>query len=199
MITAAKRGARAHGIEYDHEMVELSKRNAAKEGVAEKATFAEMDIFESDFSQATVVTMFLLPELNLRLRPTILYLKPGTRIVSNTFGMQDWQPDETATVSEGCTQYCTAHLWIVPAKVGGTWKLQDGDLIENLLLEQTFQMIAGTLKSGKESIQINGKLEGNKISFQAEGVEYIGSVNGNSINGDYKGKSTSKWIATRIE
>lgn len=199
VIAAAKLGARAHGIEYDHEMVELSKRNAEKEGVADKATFAEMDIFESDFSQATVITMFLLPELNLRLRPIILDLKPGTRVVSNTFGMEDWEPDETATVYGDCTQYCTAHLWIVPAKVGGVWKIQEGDLIEDLILEQTFQMITGYLESSNQIIPINGKLEGNKISLEAEGVEYVGSVNGNSMNGDFKGKSSGKWIATRIE
>lgn len=199
VITAAKLGARAHGIEYEHELVELSKRNAEKEGVADKVTFAEMDIFESDFSQATVITMFLLPALNLRLRPIILDLKPGTRVVSNSFGMEDWQPDETATVDEDCTQYCTAHLWIVPAKVGGVWEIQAGGLIEDLILEQTFQMITGYLESSNQSIPINGKLEGNKISFEAEDVEYVGSVNGNSMNGDFKGKSSGKWIATRIE
>src|SRR5690349_15704415 len=96
VITAAKRGARALGIEYNPEMVELSKRNAAKEGVSDKASFMKADLFESDFSQATVITMFLLPEINLQLRPKILELKPGTRVVSNTFTMGDWTADETA-------------------------------------------------------------------------------------------------------
>jgi len=119
VITAAKRGSKALGIEYNPEMVELSKRNAAKEGVSDKASFMKADLFETDFSQAQVITMFLLPSINMKLRPKILNLKPGTRIVSNTFDMEDWKPDEDATV-ENCTNWCTAHLWIVPAKVDGT-------------------------------------------------------------------------------
>ena len=118
VITAAKRGAKALGIEYNPDMVELSKRNAAKEGVTDKASFVKADLFESDFSQATVITMFLLPDINLKLRPKILGLKPGTRIVSNSFDMGEWKPDETVNVTEGCTNWCTAYLWIVPAKVG---------------------------------------------------------------------------------
>ncbi|HET8563525.1 MAG TPA: class I SAM-dependent methyltransferase, partial [Candidatus Binatia bacterium] len=90
VISAAKRGARALGIEYNPEMVDLSKRNAAKEGISDKANFVKADLFESDFSQATVITMFLLPDINLKLRPKILDLKPGTRIVSNTFTMGEW-------------------------------------------------------------------------------------------------------------
>src|ERR1700758_591024 len=144
VITAAKRGAKALGIEYNPEMVELSKRNAVKEGVSEKAQFMKADLFESDFSQATVITMFLLPDINIRLRPKILDLKPGTRIVSNSFTMGDWTDDETTTASEGCTSYCTAYLWIVPAKVEGTWKLPQGELT----LKQTYQMLTGTLKNG---------------------------------------------------
>ena len=103
VITAAKRGATAKGIEYNPEMVALSQRNAATEGVTAKATFEKADLFESDFSKATVITMFLLPDINLRLRPKILDLKPGTRIVSNTFTMDDWQPDEEATAGPECT------------------------------------------------------------------------------------------------
>ena len=103
VITAAKRGATAKGIEYNPEMVALSQRNAATEGVTAKATFEKADLFESDFSKATVITMFLLPDINLRLRPKILDLKPGTRIVSNTFTMDDWQPDEEATAGPDCT------------------------------------------------------------------------------------------------
>ena len=95
VITAAKRGSKALGIEYNPDMVELSKRNAAKEGVSDKATFVKADLFESDFSQAQVITMFLLSSINLKLRPKILDLKPGTRIVSNTFDMGDWKPDQT--------------------------------------------------------------------------------------------------------
>src|SRR5262244_659838 len=143
VITAAKRGAKALGIEYNPDMVELSKRNAAKEGVGDKATFQKADLFESDFSQATVITMFLLPDINLKLRPKILDLKPGTRIVSNTFTMDDWKADETASITEGCTSWCTALLWIVPAKVEGTWKLAQGEL----KLTQKYQDISGTLNN----------------------------------------------------
>src|SRR5437773_6914190 len=126
VITAAKRGAKALGIEYNPDMVELSKRNAAKEGVSDKASFLKADLFESDFSQATVITMFLLPEINLKLRPKILDLKPGTRIVSNTFTMGEWNADETALITDNCYSWCTALLWIVPAKVAGTWRSPQG-------------------------------------------------------------------------
>jgi len=180
VITAAKRGAKALGIEYNPDMVELSKRNAAKEGVSDKAQFMKADLFESDFSQASVITMFLLPDINIRLRPKILDLKPGTRIVSNSFTMGDWTADETTTASEGCTSYCTAYLWIVPAKVKGTWKLPQGELT----LDQNYQMISGTLKSGANSTPItNGKLTGDQISFTAGGTQYTGHVNGNTIDG----------------
>ena len=108
VIAAAKRGATALGIEYNPDMVELSKKNAQAAGVAAKATFMKADLFETDFSKATVVTMFLLPTINMKLRPKILDMKPGTRIVSNTFTMEDWQPDETATVTEGCYELVQA-------------------------------------------------------------------------------------------
>ena len=107
VISAAKRGARAKGIEYNPDMVELSRQNAAKEGVSDRATFVKADLFETDFSEATVITMFLLPSINLKLRPKILNMKPGTRIVSNTFTMGEWKDDDTATVEEnqGCSYY----------------------------------------------------------------------------------------------
>ena len=192
VITAAKRGAKALGIEYNPDMVELSKRNAAKEGVSDKASFMKADLFESDFSQAQVITMFLLPDINIRLRPKILNLKPGTRIVSNSFTMGDWNADETATVKEGCVSYCTAHLWIVPAKVEGTWQTPQGELT----LKQTYQMLTGTLKSGNSSTAIaNGKLNGDQITFSAGGIEYSGRVSGNAIEG--LAKTSRNWKATR--
>src|SRR5207237_6299653 len=124
VITAAKRGVRALGIEYNPDMVTLSKANAQRAGVAGRATFMKADLFETDLSKATVITMFLLPGINLKLRPKLLALKPGTRVVSNTFTMGDWEADETATVGEGCDgSWCTALLWIVPARVAGTWKV----------------------------------------------------------------------------
>jgi len=194
VITASKRGVKAQGIEYNPDMVELSKRNAAKEGVSDKATFAKADLFESDFSQATVITMFLLPDINIKLRPKILDLKPGTRIVSNTFTMGEWTADETATVNEDCQSYCTALLWIVPAKVAGTWQLPQG----RLTLKQTFQMISGTIRSGNVSTPItNGRLRGDQISFTAGGAQYTGRINGNVIEGTVKGGTDSNWRATR--
>jgi len=194
VITAAKHGAKAVGIEYNPDMVELSKRNAAREGVSDKATFMKADLFASDFSQATVITMFLLPDINLKLRPKILDMKPGTRVVSNTFTMGDWAADETATVTDDCISYCTALLWIVPAKVAGTWQLPGGELT----LKQDFQILSGTLTSGSNPMQItNAKLRGDEISFTAGGAQYTGHVNGNVMEGTVKGGSDGKWRATR--
>jgi SAM-dependent methyltransferase len=193
VITAAKRGAKALGIEYNPDMVELSKRNAAKEGVTNRASFMKADLFESDFSQATVITMFLLPDINLKLRPKILNLKPGTRIVSNSFTMGDWATDETVSVKDSCASYCTAHLWIVPAKVEGTWQMPQGELT----LNQTYQMVTGTLKSANGVIPIaNGKLNGDQITFTASGTEYSGRVVGDAIEGSMKGNGS--WKATRV-
>lgn len=191
VITAAKRGAKALGIEYNPDMVELSKRNAAKEGVTDKASFMKADLFETDFSQAQVITMFLLPSINMKLRPRILALKPGTRIVSNSFDMEDWKPDETANV-EGCNNWCTAHLWIVPARVNGTWKTPQGELA----IKQTFQMISGTLRNGNVVAPIQGKLNGDQISFTANGMQYTARVNGDSMEGS---SGNAKWSASRVK
>ena len=192
VITAAKRGIRAHGIEYNPDMVELAKRNAAKAGVSDKATFAKADLFVSDFSKATVLTLFLLPEINLKLRSKILNLKPGTRIVSNTFEMEEWEPDESATVGEGCGSWCTAHLWVVPAKAQGTWRLAQGELS----LNQTFQKITGTVSAGGKTMQISdGKLNGDRITFSAASAQYSGRVNGNVMEGSLSSGGT--WKATR--
>src|SRR5258706_2861574 len=184
VITAAKRGSKALGIEYNPDMVELSKRNAAKEGVTDKASFAKADLFESDFSQAQVITMFLLPSINLKLRPKILDLKPGTRIVSNSFDMAEWKADQTENVA-GCTNWCTAHLWIVPAKVDGSWKLPQGELT----IKQTFQMISGTIKNGTTASPIHGKLNGEQISFTCGSTQYTGRVNGDSMEGTLGGNN----------
>jgi precorrin-6B methylase 2 len=174
VITAAKRGARAMGIEYNPDMVDLSVRNAKEAGVSERATFVKADLFETDLSKADVITMFLLPSINMKLRPQILDLKPGTRIVSNTFTMEDWQADETTTVTDGCSSsWCTALLWIVPAKVGGTWNTPSGALT----LTQSFQMISGTL--GNQAVQ--GRLRGNEITFTAGTTKYSGTVDGSTI------------------
>jgi precorrin-6B methylase 2 len=190
VIAAAKRGARALGIEYNPEMVELSKQNAAKAGVGDKATFMKADLFETDLSKATVITMFLLPSINMQLRPKLLDLKPGTRIVSNTFTMEDWEADETATITDGCTgSWCTALFWVVPAKVEGTWQMPQGDL----KLTQKFQMLSGTLGS----TPVKGRLRGDQITLEAGNVRYTGRVNGNSMQGTVTGGSGGSFTATK--
>jgi hypothetical protein len=191
VITAARRGARALGIEYNPEMVELSRRNAVAAGIGDKATFVKADLFESDFSQATVITMFLLPQINLRLRPKILDLKPGTRIVSNTFTMDEWMPDQSETIGGDCSSWCTALFWIVPAKVGGTWRLPQGELT----LTQEFQMLSGSIGSTKIA---NGRMRGSDISFTAGSAQYTGRVNGSSMQGTVTGGSGGSWTATRV-
>jgi SAM-dependent methyltransferase len=195
VIAAAKRGARALGIEYNPRLVALAKRNAAKERVADRAEFIEADIFETDFSDSTVITMFLLPELNLRLRSQILDLKPGTRIVSNSYDMGDWKPDDSTRAEADCSIHCTAYLWIVPAKAGGIWKLPDGELT----LIQTFQMLSGSvLSGGTTSLITAGRLKGEEIRFSAGETEYFGFVTGNTMEGtvNYRG-TAAKWSATK--
>ena len=195
VIAAAKRGARAAGIEYDPAMVELSIRNARSAGVEDRVKFEKADLFETDFSQATVLTMFLLPDINLRLRPKILDMKPGTRVVSNTFTMGEWGPDQTFRSPAECTQFCTAYFWIVPAKVEGTWKLGDGEL----RLEQQFQKISGTMTSGGTPTPItDATLSGDAIAFTAGKTTYTGRVNGNVIEGtSNSGETRTAWRATR--
>jgi SAM-dependent methyltransferase len=218
VISAARLGAAALGIEYNPEMVELSKRNAAKAGVTGKATFMKADIFATDFPNATVVTtfvlpgnapaaiagdptsptvitMFLLPGLNLKLRPTILNMKPGTRVVSNSFDMGDWKADQTVHASTDCTGYCRAFLWIVPARVDGTWQLGESQLS----LQQKYQYFTGKLTSGNVVAPIaDGKLEADRITFTAGGTRYTGLVKGATMAGtSTSGGIEAKWQATR--
>lgn len=193
VITAAKRGLKAEGIEYNPDMAELARRNAAKEGVSDRATFSTADLFESDLSKASVITMFLLPTINETLRPKILELKPGTRIVSNSFRMGDWQPDQTAVVTDNCTNYCTALLWVVPAKVAGNWRSGD----QQLVLSQAFQALEGKLDGTPIS---DAKLVGDSISFSVGQARYEGKINGNTITGHViQGKRApqERWQATR--
>lgn len=192
VIAAAKRGAKARGVEYNPDMVELSRSNAAKERVSNRAEFVRGDLFEADLSQATVITLFLLPEINLQLRPKILDLRPGTRIVSNTFTMGEWTADATAEVKNDCASYCTALLWIVPAQVEGTWRMADGELT----VKQNFQMLSGTLKTAKRSEPISdAKMIGEQIVFNAGGRKYTGRVDGNAMQG--KTDTGTPWRASR--
>jgi hypothetical protein len=193
VIAAAKRGATALGIEHNPDLVELARRAAAKAGVSARATFEKADIFENNFSKATVVILFLNSRINLKLRPKILDMKPGTRIVSNNFAMADWQPDKTTHLGhfsvlpdaymtsneESRSIWRTAHLWTVPATVGGTWKMDNG----TISFTQEFQNITGNLTMGTEDTELTGKLDGDKISFSAGGTEYTGKVSGNTISG----------------
>jgi SAM-dependent methyltransferase len=179
VITAAKRGARALGIEYEPDLVELSRQAAASAGVSDRTTFMKADLFDVDLSPATVITMFLLPELNLKLRPKILDLRPGTRIVSNTFTMGDWNADQTVRVGGGCVDWCTALLWIVPAKVAGTWKLPDGELT----LLQAFQVVGGSWAGDTGGLITNGRVVGDRITFDVGVAQFVGRVDGDVIEG----------------
>jgi hypothetical protein len=195
VIAAARRGARAHGIEYDPHLVELSKRTAAEAGVSDRATFARADLFASNFFKATVITMFLLPEINLKLRPRLLDLTAGTRIVSNTFTMGDWQADETASASVDCAGWCTVMLWIVPAKAEGTWRWAEGELT----LKQKFQTVSGRLKNAAGTLPVTGRLRGDQIAFAARGAEYTAKISGARMEGFARASGQdSKFSASRI-
>lgn len=194
VITAAKRGARAVGVEFNPEMVVLSRRNAEEAGVTDRATFIEGDLFQADLSQATVITMFLLPDINLKLRPKLLDLEPGTRIVSNSFSMGEWEADEQVRVEGECRSWCNALFWLIPAKVAGTWALPLGELT----LQQNFQMVSGTLASGGTSTPVtNGRLRGDEITFTVGNATYTGVVEGSSMKGTVTGGAVSTWNASR--
>ena len=183
VIAAAKRGASATGVEFNADMVALSNRSAKREGVSDKAKFIHGDIFKTDFSKADVLTLYLLPSLNLKLRPTILNMKPGTRVVSHAFTMGEWEADETGTADNR-----TAYLWIVPAKVEGNWKLEG---VGELVLKQNFQKIDGTL--GGKPAKLT--LRGTDITILADGKEYSGRIEGARMSGSTK--DGGKWSATR--
>jgi SAM-dependent methyltransferase len=189
VIAASKRGATALGIEFNPDMVALSRKNAAAAN-ARRATFVEGDLFAADLSKATVITMFLLPDINLRLRPRLLELRPGTRIVSNSFDMGEWKADASRSVPAGetCQNYCTALLWIVPAKVEGTWRLPEG----TLELTQAFQTVTGTL-AGRAIA--NGVLRADRLAFTVGGVGFQARVRGDSMTGT--GGRAGSWTARR--
>jgi hypothetical protein len=190
-IAAARHfGARAWGIEYNKDLAALAQRNAQRAGVAERVRIVHGDIFKEDFSKATVVTMYLLEELNAQLRPTILAMKPGTRVLSNTFSMGDWEPDQVIRVSNG-----TGYFWTVPANVAGLWTLSGLD--ENgkatLKLDQTFQRIGGTLTlQGKTQNLLSARMEGSALHFSfinADGLLKAVKVfvNGQVLSGEVTG------------
>jgi len=201
VIAAAKRGAQALGIEYNADMVALAKRNAGKEGVAARAKFIKADIFETDFSQATVITMYLLPTLNFRLRPRILAMKPGTRVVSHAFTMGDWPPDRTERVD---SRY--AYLWIVPASVTGNWQVDSGEQQFQIVLRQTYQMVEGTATIDGKVTPIRATLRGDELSFSVPGsaddtqTEFVGRLDHDVIAGTWKTAGSpqeQRWSARR--
>lgn len=189
VITAAKRGAQAMGVEFNPDMVALSRRNAEQAGVTARAQFVEGDLFQADLSKATVITMFLLPEINLKLRPKLLDLKPGTRIVSNTFTMGEWEPDLEVNTPDNWNSWNTALLWIIPAKVEGSWKVGN----DELNLTQEFQFVRGTFTSnGKTTAISDGRLNGSEIVFTVGNTKYMARVDGNNMRGT-AANTSSKW------
>ena len=183
VIAAAKRGARARGVEYNPDLVELSRRRAAEAGVSENAQFVQGDMYEADFSDATVLALFLLPENLRKLMPKFVELKPGTRIVANTFGLSGWTPEATTRMEKGCQSWCEAMLYIVPARVQGAWKLQGGTLD----LQQEYQKVTGAMTTGETTVPVeNGVVRGDEISFTVAGVLYTGRINGDRIEGTQK-------------
>lgn len=195
VIAAARRGARGLGVEYNPDMVAVSRRAAAEAGVAERAQFVEGDMFAADVSEADVLALFLLPSNLLRLRSTFLAMRPGTRIVSNTFSIQDWQADQTAEVGGDCTEWCTAHLYVVPARVEGTWRAG----AEVVQLTQSFQMVSGTLtpEGATTPVAVTGKLVGRALTFTAGELSFTGEVRDGRIEGTMsRGGRAASWAAS---
>jgi len=198
-IAAAKQfGARAVGVEYNPEMARLAQCLVRAEGVSDKVEIIQGDIFETDFSSATVVTLYLLPELNVRLRPTLLKMRPGTRIVSHSFLMDDWQSDVSSVSSDGA-----AYLWFVPAQVAGHWHFRQlgGDDTFSVRLEQTFQKLSGTVGDDQDELTF-GELKGSQISLMfSEGETHTrlkGTVVGNSIEAQVaRNDTTSAYVGKR--
>lgn len=198
-IAAARQfGARAVGIEYNPDMAQLAQCMVRAEGVSDKVKVLQGDIFETDFSSATVVTLYLLPELNVRLRPTILKMKPGTRVVSHSFLMDDWRPDESSVSTDGA-----AYLWIVPANAAGKWtfKQQRGSDTFDVDLTQTFQKLSGTVGKGADEIT-NAEVRGTHIEMMfSEGdihTRLKGQLNGNRIEAEVtRNDTTSTYVGTR--
>jgi SAM-dependent methyltransferase len=198
VIAAAKRGARGHGVEFNPDMVELSRRLAREAGVAEKATFIEGDMYEADISKASVLALFLLPTNLEKLKDKFLALKPGSRIVLNTFLVDGWEPDVSERLENNCDNWCLAALYIVPAKVAGTWQFQGGEVV----LDQHFQKLSGTLTSarGAKTSIADGLMKGAEITFSADGYVYTGKVDGDRITGTATRTENSQrqtWTATK--
>ena len=191
VIAAAKRGARALGVEFNGKLAGLARERAREAGMEDKARFVEGDMYEADISQASVLVLFLVEENLDRLAPKFLAMKPGSRIALNTYLVPGWTADRTEQIGE-CDTWCTAHLYIVPAKADGAWQLGEG----TLTLRQIFQTLRGTLSRDGKTVEISeGRLRGNKISFLAGGARYESRVEGDTMTGATDGKP---WTARRI-
>jgi SAM-dependent methyltransferase len=199
VIAAAKLGARAIGVEYNPDMVALSRRLAQEAGVADKAQFVQGDMYEYDISKATVMALFLLPVNMNKLAPKFFNLAPGSRIVANTFGIEGWEPDMRVTLpaSSECESWCEALLWIVPAKIAGTWSMGS----DSMTLTQEYQQVQGSVTAGGQSHAVGmGRLNGTELRFTATGMQYKGivSADGKSIEGTMTTpKGDVPWRATR--
>jgi len=201
-IAAAKNfGARSMGIEYNADMARHAQGNVEKAGVAGRARIVNGDIFVTDFSQATVVTMYLLPGLNMKLRPTILAMRPGTRVVSHSFTMEDWDADEISSMDGR-----RAYFWVVPANLQGSWTLESGGEKNELAFEQRFQKIEGTIGLGPQTQGglRDARLRGYNISFawvDNKGAlrNYSGRVTGMRMEGSWRGDggAEGRWSATK--
>jgi hypothetical protein len=204
IMAAKKFGARAVGIEYNPDMVKHANANAQSAGVAGngagKAVIRHGDIFATDFSQATVVTLYLLPALNMKLRPQLLSMRPGTRVVSHSFSMEDWEADEISTLDGR-----RAYFWMVPANVMGTWNLEAGSQRLEMALEQTFQKVSGTLTLGPIHAGIrDARLRGTHIAFgyvDQSGMrrDFTGRVTGGKMEGAFRDEKggEGRWSATK--
>ena len=176
IAAALNHGARAVGIEFNPEMAALAQRNVERAGLKDKVRIIRGDIFVEDFSSATVVTLYLLPQLNLRLKPILQKMKPGTRVVSNSFNMDDWTPDENIDSDRG-----RGYFWIIPARIEGQWSVQLGGQTGQLRLEQKDQMFNGSLSVQGASYKVEkGRLRGTEFSFEYQrGDGSVAKVTGN--------------------
>lgn len=211
IITAAKRyGAQGFGVDLDRRLVELANRNAVKAGVAKRAVFYERDLHETDLAKADVMTIYLLPEVNLMVRPRLLALKPGTRIVSHDYGMGEWPPDVALEMDApgktvGRDQRSKVFFWTVPSKVAGKWTWSHAGKAHELQLEQAFQKLTGELSIGGqqatlEKVELNGDQITVVFPQGPARLVFSGKVQGNTIEGTLNAKGANqKWSATRTE
>ena len=200
IVAAKKFGARSLGIEYEADLVQLSILSAAREGVADRARFLRQDLFQTDLSEATVVALYVSPAIMLALRPRLLGLKAGTRVVSHQFTLGDWEADEQAIVER-----TSAYLWVVPARAEGIWQLRLGEDVYELQLQQEYQLLRGSVEHrGKRSPVLAARLRGEDIRFvfvdrNGDPRSFNGRVAGDAMGGESRthGQTELPWSARR--